>query len=88
MLNCRLPTGTTLLTQYISTKHLHLYSHTHFVCLCLRCLCRPTAATSDEEPVAEQVSGKEQTTEETFPQTQACHIQREAQVHQLTYGSQ
>ncbi len=59
-----------------------------FVCSSLRCLYRPTSAAGDEEPVADQVTGEEQTTEEALPQTQAFLVQREAQVHQLTYGSQ
>ena len=49
---------------------------------------RPTSAAGDEEPVADQVAGEEQTTEEALPQTQAVLVQREAQVHQLTHGSQ
>lgn len=55
--------------------------------LSLRCVCRPPSAAGDEEPVAEQVAGEEQTTEEAVAQTQAVLVQREAQVHQLTHGS-
>lgn len=54
----------------------------------LRRLYRPAAAAGDEEPMADQVTGEEQTTEEALPQTQALLIQREAQVHQLAHGSQ
>ena len=54
----------------------------------LRRLYRPTSAAGDEEPVADQVTGEEQTTEEALPQTQAFLVQREAQVRQFTHGSQ
>lgn len=58
------------------------------VSLSFRRLHRPSSAAGDEEPVAGQVAGEEQTTEEALPQTQAVLVQREAQVHQLAHGSQ
>lgn len=54
----------------------------------LRRVYRPSSAAGDEESVADQVTGEEQTTEEAVAQTQAVLVQREAQVHQLTHGSQ
>lgn len=64
-----------------------LKSETSFF-VSFRRLYRPPSAAGDEEPVADQVAREEQTSEEALPQTQAFLIQREAQVHQLTYGSQ
>lgn len=66
----------------VSVLRLLLYGPFH------RRLYQSTSAAGDEEPVAEQVTGEEQTSEEAFPQTQAFLVQREAQVHQLAYGSQ
>lgn len=49
---------------------------------------RPAAAAGPEESVADEVAGEEQTAEEAVAQKQAVLVQREAQVHQLTHGSQ
>lgn len=54
----------------------------------LRRLYRAPSAARDEESVADEVTGEDQTTEEALPQTQAVLVQREAQVHQLSHGSQ
>lgn len=64
------------------------FSVVRLVSSSLRRLYRPSSAAGDEEPVADQVPGEEQTTEEALPQTQAVLVQREAQVHQLAHGSQ